>query len=438
MEGLAQLSSEFPMHTHVQTVIACLLLACSACIRDVKVRVIEGYAPFKIPTYLNGPIDQDLPRRGAIDDVRVRAGPSQNVAVVWTRTADAAVVASESAARATRETDAAQRTSERWKYGVPAGEFIAMCVLERSSTGQVHFLPRVTSDWGFDHWILGGLTKSLNGWELALAIDGIAVVPFNANGYGVLTTFVPEKSPKLTDEMVWITHGEDMRHVFWLEFYLPWFAFPDSGLDRLRMHHGFARPGSKVESRVAYQFEFHHGEGYNDFKLIERAPNRIDLVYESYRGLPSADEPLRSDLYHVGNVFRSGGKRAKRIATIENCAKTVCLPLDDGIQVIWMDDQGKEVAPLTMEWTGRFNEVHLINDRWSKQRRLFQSDAWDFESLAGTRFTHNGEERVLAIWRGENGRLTYTIRLGPDEWTSRVTADLEIGGQNWLAAVEDG
>lgn len=149
-------------------------------------------------------------------------------------------------------------------------------------------------------------------------------------------------------------------------------------------------------------------------------------------------DALSESIMHVRDILAGGTSTPTKIGTCQIDSKLVALPMaGNRIQLVWLEEApGSEDHP--RQATIRLVEANSDGTQWAKPRVLFQRRGWDYGSLAAVVFEQGGRELVLAIWRGDGSRLTYTVRVGPSKWSDPVKIDLAIGRRNWLVRCTNG
>lgn len=416
---------------------ACIVLG--ACHADARHVPTDWPLQFNVPSSLSGPLDPRLPNNAKIGEVRVCAAPDKQVVIVWTREARHELLSVAPTPPLDVNQVPAQSHTEDHEYSAPPGEYVGMCVLAPSGAGQLHFLPEIGADSGMRGWLLGELTKAQEGWLLALCAPHINVVRLDAAGFHENVAAIPQAHPMLNRPLLWaMPEHRDIR-VFWLETQFPWWALPDSGHEHRRLHYALKTPVALGSSRIVHEFPFRFGGGTGNVNVVTRSPGRYDIIYEA--SSVWLRQGMSTDLFYASDVLSNRWLGAKRIATMENAANVAIVPWGDyALHVIWMDQETKETPTADLPYIrhiGRLHEVHLVRDRWSTPRRLFQHDSWEIESLAAASFSCHGREGVAAVWRGECGRLCYTLSVDGESWSAPTSTDLRIGSANWLVKVDD-
>jgi hypothetical protein len=264
---------------------------------------------------------------------------------------------------------------------------------------------------------------------------GIALAEFDATGWSKPTVVVPNELAHPIWNFSEGTHVE----LFWAEEYLPFLAFPDSGLDRQRVKHARIEADRGVSVHTAYESPMLRllGFGWDDrvIRPVRVEPNRYDLLVErNYGGLLYPREP---ELRHVANVLSAWPVSSGALARYWYFGDCVAVVLPGRrLQVIW-DEEPEGGCGRPGRLTYRIMEVHYDGRSWSAPLEIAQPSHVSRFSLAATIVQAGDRSAVLVVWRDEDQRLAYAVGSGSGQWSKPVTTSLVGGERTWLAGAGD-
>ncbi len=416
---------------------------------------------FTFPAKVEGPIDETLPKFGRIGYTRVCAGDQGRVGVAWVRTIDYRRLRWDEDERLWR----VEGSLETLKAGAPTkasailkeppyprerdvykkGELVGASILGPSGAEGTVFIEGIGPDSGSTARLVGHLGFFADKWHIPLALwpksasvidpatHGIAVATL-ASGGATKPAMVVGGQPA---DCAWLFGNDSGMDLFWLK---TWHAASDppdwlgGGFARQRLEHTRIGRGASAPIEVVYDRP-NHPRGMMDtwHQVLPLGVGRYDLIVERHTHAPGTVEQ-RKDIVHVPDLLGNTSREGAEVGSCRLNSSVVAVSLGRGqLEVIWLEevdvDEERRKPPIF-----RLVEAHLDGESWSRPRVLFEHGAWDYRSLAATSFRVGDQEYVLALWRGEDGFLTYTVGSESGEWSEPVTTKLAIGAENWVVS----
>ncbi|MBU0617449.1 MAG: hypothetical protein KKI02_07015 [Planctomycetes bacterium] len=415
---------------------------------------------------LRGPIDKALPAFGEVQSVRVCGGDAGRVGVAWIRG-----VAFKQLRWDDKEAVWRVRGSDKTLQPVgsetltasllaPVGGPLPPDITGLYETGNVLGMsilgPEGVLGAGFQQSVepglgplddrLGSIAFSAGKWYALLtqwpagdtedpSTHGLAIAAFDEAGWQQLSMAVPGESPSAT----WIFVYEEVQHLFWLKYYTRQHDLPDfmGGIQRQCLEYARMQGGKPVGRKTVY-------DRPNRPKCIDELSHQVlPMSAERYDLLMLRDtntvvgDSSRQDVMHVPDLLGQRPAKAKRVGDCEIGSMMLGIPLSDrGLVALWLEEVQPGVeqrqAPIY-----RLVESRLEGGSWSQPTLLFQEADWCCESLAAACFQSAGGKHILAVWRGHDGRLTYSVSSAPRQWSAPQTTSLVVGRRNWLVAHDD-
>ena len=132
---------------------------------------------------------------------------------------------------------------------------------------------------------------------------------------------------------------DDEIDLFWLDSYLPWMAFPDSGQERQRMWHGQVRPGELARPTKIWDLPGPHS--YCEYPIYIRVgQDRYDVLYTCLLyGLPHT---VSRDLMYLRDVLHPDLRGPQRSVSLEySSCEAVVLP-QRRVVALWFKSEPQE------------------------------------------------------------------------------------------------
>ncbi len=406
----------------------------------------------QIPERLNGPIDEALPASGGVEHVRVCAGTSGRVAVVWLRAIETSR-AREDGPRHMRPisdpphghtTEQARKSSS--EVGISLTDsLLGMGVVDSSGVEIVQFAKGVDATSGFRADLLGSVIFADGAWRTAIALclwndSGgpcdplVRIMSFDEHGWlpserDITPSGTPTGGVRLFDRGA----GFDL---FWLEYYWPPGSLPDfmGGTQQLRLNYtSLPRGGLGVTKAICdLPGRVHARQAW----LVSPSPGRYDLVFARMPDMKQQGTLASADLMHVPRLLSDRTPGPTKLGTCcPNCSNELLTLWSGGIEALWLEESSRRLSPPGVS-PCQLVEARLEGQKWSKPRPLFQGTGWDYASLAAASMQVDGAEVVVAVWRGQEGHLTYSSSGDRDKWAEPTAVQLQIGRLNWLVACE--
>jgi len=416
---------------------------------------------FSIPSEVAGPIDKTLPASWQVDYARLCLGDHGRVGVVWLRDAEfshiprrvavresqptatedvvepshAPKVASESGGRRARKLDTDRRDAE----------LVGMCVLGPNGVEGSALLeglePRSVvrrsvrqPTYYDDKW---HVTMTL--WpssSIHPATHGVAIATFDASGWSKPDIVLPEVM-----EPVWAFHAEGHTDLLWYEYYWPRSSSArDDGdaLQRLRFRYAQLTDGQRTETRTVFDGADDPTISEDRWQLVRWGEGQCDLIFTRHSWPPGTPWPEFCDVMHAPDILGSHPKAYKFAQRRFNSTLAVVPLSKRRLQVVWLEEKSLRRQQGRRPFTVCLLEVTFDGKSWRAPRLLYEHSDWDYRSLAVTSFRSGDQEGVFALWRDEDGFLTWTVGSESREWSGPVTTKLAIGRENWVLSHERG
>ena len=413
---------------------------------------------------LKGPIDVSLPPFARVQDVHMAAGDGGQVGIVWRREVDDDSLDWDPTIERfrVRKTDLtlARSSQELLPPAEPElvgrkmppmdrevfaqDEFVAMAVIGPEAVEGYQLFGGYPPDCGWTD-PMQDVGYADGRWYAVFNLypskdaqhddGGIALAKFDASGWSKPTVVVPKECA----HPIWSFSEGTRVELFWAEEYLPFLAFPDSGLERQRVKHAAIEPGREGKVQTVYECPMLRllGFAWNDWviRAVRLEPNRYELLVERhYWGLL---RELRAELRHVANVLSAWPTSSGALGRYWGFGGCVAVVLPGRrLQVIWDEDpEGGCGRPGRL--TYRIMEVHYDGRSWSAPREIAQPSHVSRYSLAATAVQAGDLSAVLVVWQDEGEHLVYAVGSGSGQWSRPVTTSLVVGERIWLAGAGD-
>ena len=419
---------------------------------------------------IQGPLDISLPPFACVADVRVVAGDRGRVGVTWRRAVDRDTLQWDATIGRFRVRDS-DMTLEQSRYpfprsGIPAfderkrppldheafaqHEFVAMAVVGPQGVEGRGFFAGYPPDCSWADpmqdvcYADGRWYAVFNLYRPKGAPESgcdIALVGFDASGWSEPIVVVPNEA----SHAIWCFSERTRIDLFWADYYLPFLAMPDSGLERQHLKHTRFAPGEKGRIETVYTSPqmrlFGFGSDDQIVRPLRITADRYDLLTERHFtglfhlvGVP----PPKSELFHLVNVRSAWAATAGPLARYYSFRDCVALVLPDGrVQLVW--DEEPERDPVSGRPTSegyRIMEVHYDGRSWSSPREAARTSRIGRYGLTGALIRAGGRSAVLVAWQDEHGHLACMVGSGSGQWSGPITTNLAVGECIWVAAHE--
>ena len=267
--------------------------------------------------------------------------------------------------------------------------------------------------------------------------SGIALAEFDASGWSKPAVIVP----KAGAHPIWSFSDGSRIDLFWAERYMPFLAFPDSGMERQRVKHARIEPGGKTRIETVYECPKMRllGFGSDDrtLRTVRLDAERYDLLLERHNTGLSWLIESKSGLMYVGDVLSTWPASAGPLAHYYDFNDCLALVLPGRrLQIVW-DEEPECDCSQPGPRSYRIMEVHYDGRFWSSPREVTRPSHFGRFSLAGTAVQVGDRSAVLVVWQGEGKHLVYTVGSGSGQWSAPVTTSLVVGRRIWLAGNGD-
>lgn len=365
----------------------------------------------KVPSSLNGPLDDALVEDGAVSDLSVRLCPGDRhrAGLVWVRTPH---------------------------EDYPRGRYMVSCVLGPGDAAVVHSVPEAGPGSFLDDWFASPSVAYLQGsWRLLFFQKINQFTPtwmIYAARFDEQRCDPPQPvSPPVekSGQIFGLFSDGSGSHLLWSCYrHLDSPILLLTNRNRLLqvMHARFAEEKAD-EAKVVWEDTVTSERNYC---IVRRATGQFDLFYLRDPFVPTLGP---SDVVYVPDLLGQGAaKRSGRTIWMLHGEIVAVLPLQSGgLQLLNL----KTSADAEMT---RLSEVHYDGRKWSTSRELASDPRWEAyykQSLAAAVSSVEGRDVVLAVWRTRRDHhLVFTIGTG-ELWSEPEETGLAVGEYMWLASV---